>query len=144
MRQMIQQSQFTPSGRQVRARNKFYSQANVTGTEIDSAAQSLELGAPARISDWWAIPGFAEWWCSPTWEREESHRLLISAMHRVSEVLRDEDDSARLLAAAREAREIYTKLNGPEQKEKYMDSEIGEMGPEELKEFIKRNSQVNK
>jgi hypothetical protein len=136
--QLVAHASFTPSGRQIRARNEFYKAQAGTPLPDQELATALKFGAPAVISKWWTIPGFADWFTSPTWEKEESHRLLIAAMHRVGEVLRDEQDSGRVLAAAKEAREIYVKLNAPDKEDKYMDDEIGKMDKQQLEEYIRR------
>lgn len=136
--QMVAHASFTPTGRQIRARNQFYQAQAGTPLPDQELATALTFGAPAAISRWWSIPGFSDWWCSPTWEKEESHRLLISAMHRVGEILRDEQDTGRLLSAAKEAREIYVKLNAPEKEDRYLDDEIGKMDKSQLEEYIRR------
>lgn len=144
LHQIITESQFTPSGRQIRARVRFWeAQAGEAHPDMNLAA-ALELGAPSAISKWWAIPGFADWWTSLNWEKEEAHRMLISAMHKVSNVLRDEDDSGRVLAAAKEAREIYSKLHGSEQKDKFLDDEVSKMSRDQLEAFITRSTATSK
>lgn len=141
LKQVVAAASFIPSNRQIRARSAFH-QRNPPGTlpELD-AALAAQYGAPGAISKWWATPGFSDWWCSPQWEVEESHRLLLQSMQRVSEILRDEENPATVISAAREAREIYTKLNAA-QTTKFADDEIGTMSREQLEEYIRRKTAV--
>jgi hypothetical protein len=62
-------------------------------------------------------------------------------MGRVSEILLEEEDPGLVLSAAKEARELYTKLNGSSDK-KFADEDINKMDQRELEEFIRRNSNV--
>jgi len=139
LEQVVAAASFTPSNRQIRARNEFH-RRNPPGTlsELD-AATSLSYGAPEAIRKWWATPGFSDWWTSPQWEQEESHRLLMQSMARVSEILRDEENPSLVISAAREAREIYTKLHSSTAP-KFADEEIGQMDRSQLEEYIRRKT----
>jgi hypothetical protein len=89
----------------------------------------------------WNIPGFADWFLSPQWEQEETQRLLHLGMRRVSEILINSSDPDTLLKAAKEARELHTKMTQASEKTaKFADAGIQEMTPEELREFIRRNT----
>jgi hypothetical protein len=136
-------AQFTPSNRQIRARNEFYSVVPPELPPDVTAASCVAMGAPQALIKWWTTPGFADWWTSPNWEREESQRLLFQAMQRVSLILRDAEDPDMALKAAREAREIYTRLN-TEKQQKFADDAIGEMSKEQLQDYIRKNTQAIK
>lgn len=142
LQQVVAAAAFTPSNRQIRARREFH-QANPSGVLLDhcDATQAIGLGAPAAAEKWWATPGFAEWFLAPSWELEESQRLLMQSMQRVSEILRDEENPATVIAAAREAREIYTKLHAAVAT-KFSDEEIGTMDRAQLEEYIRRKTAV--
>lgn len=140
LEQVVAAAAFIPSNRQIRARGEFHKR-NPPGTIPPnlSVDQMPDYGAPAAIQKWWGTPGFSEWWTSPQWEIEESQRLLLQSMQRVSEILRDEENPATVIAAAREAREIYTKLNAA-QVQKFSDEEIGKMDRTQLEEYIRRKT----
>lgn len=139
LQQVVAASAFVPSNRQIRARSEFY-RKNQPDTLPDTTVDTMCLyGAPEALRKWYTTPGFVEWWTSPQWEIEESHRLLLQSMQRVSEILRDEENPQTVIAAAREAREIYTKLHtgvAP----KFADEEITEMSREQLQEYIRRKT----
>lgn len=142
LQQVVSSATFIPSNRQVRARTEFHAR-NPVGTipaelTLDMA---LSFGAPASVSKWWSTPGFVDWWCSPSWEKEQAHAMLIQSMQRINEILRDEENPATVIAAAREARELYTKLTAGE-KQKLADEEISKMSSEQLAEFIRRKTAV--
>jgi hypothetical protein len=135
-------SVFIPSNRQIRARNQFY-QRNPGELPPDlSGPLCVQMGAPGAILRWWATPGFSDWWTSPEWEKEESHRIMLQGMAEISRILQDTDAPPQIkLGAAKEAREIYSKLNVQKQ-EKFADEQINEMTKEQLADYIRRNTQL--
>lgn len=142
LRSIVQAAAFTPSNRQIRARTEFHTRNPVGTVPVDSDASDVHvMGAPAAVLKWWATPGFSDWFLSPLWEQEESHRLLMQSMGRISEILRDEENPALVISAAREAREIYTKLHSSVAT-KFADEEVAEMTRAQLEEYIRRKSQA--
>lgn len=140
--QLVAASGFTPSNRQIRARAQFHaSNPRDSIPEDCNASQAHGMGAPAAVLKWWATPGFADWFLAPSWEQEESHRLLMQSMHRVSEILRDSEDERIVITAAREAREIYTRLNTTVA-EKFADEEVAGMTRDQLADYIRRKTQA--
>lgn len=138
--QLVQAASFIPSNRQIRARADFHKQ-NPEGSIPDeiSAEDVCAMGAPATLLKWWNTPGFIYWFLSPSWEQEESHRLLMQSMQRISEVLRESEDDKNVIAAAREAREIYTKLH-TSTAVKFADEEVAGMTRPQLEEYIRRKT----
>lgn len=138
LHQIVQAAGFIPSNRQIRARAEFHQHNPDCRTDLD-ASLAVQLGGPQALIKWWATPGFSDWWTNPSWEREESQRLLLQSMQRVSEILRESEDDKNVIAAAREAREIYTKLNSAVA-QKFADEEVAEMTREQLQEYIRRKT----
>lgn len=137
--QIIQASTFLPSNRQIRARNAFY-QKNPGDLPPDlTPALCVEMGAPGTILKWWTTAGFSEWWTNPSWEKEEAHRIMLQAMQAISGILSETRDSDTAIKAAKEAREIYTKLNVTSDK-KFADESISEMSRDQLADYIRRNT----
>lgn len=148
IRSLIESATFTPSNRQIRARNAFWA---IPGIQVppDANLASVSLLMPPgtvseeTLSRWWRQPGFPEWLLSPQWEQEESQRLMHTAMQRLGEILAEPvipgSNTAPVIAAAREAREIYTKLHAGGEK-KFADADIGEMTREQLDEYIRRQT----
>lgn len=64
---------------------------------------------------------------------------MLQAMQAISGILSETRDSDTAIKAAREAREIYTKLNITSDK-KFADESISEMSREQLAEYIRRNT----
>lgn len=137
---IVQASSFIPSNRQIRARAEFHTRnpASSYSPEI-STTELCALGAPPALTKWWSTPGFSDWFLAPQWEAEESHRILMQSMQRVSEILRDSEDDKNVIAAAREAREIYTKLHASTAV-KFADEEVAGMTRPQLEEYIRRKS----
>jgi hypothetical protein len=125
----------------IRARTEYYRKngENIQTASVDAA---LASGAPRTIERWWNTPGFQEWWNSPNWAREEAEELMLQAMSRVSEILGSSDEPTNtVLAAAKEAREIYTKLN-QSTAPKFADEEINSMDKQALEEYIRRSTRI--
>lgn len=142
--------QFTPSNSQIRHRNAFWANAGLQLPPECSVEAAMAL-APSKavsrcIGSNWATPGFSEWFLNPQWEQEETQRLLHLGMRRVAEILVNSEDDDMLLKAAKEARELHTKLSATnEDKKKYSDQAVQEMTPDELRDFIRKNTAaVNK
>lgn len=140
--QLVQAAAFLPTNRQIRARTEFHGRNPAGSYALDVGPSELcALGAPAAIAKWWSTAGFSEWFMSPQWEQEESHRLLMQSMQRVSEILRESEDDKNVIAAAREAREIYNKLH-TSTAVKFADEEVAGMTRAQLEEYIRRKSQA--
>jgi hypothetical protein len=142
---LVASASYVPSTRAIRARNQFWATPGIELTGDTELAATLAL-APNRevykvIEKNWSNSDFRTWWSSPNWEREESQRLLHLAMGRLSEILVEEEDPSLVLSAAKEAREVYTRLNGQE-KQKFADADINEMDQRQLEEFLRRNSSL--
>lgn len=142
---VIDAAQFVPSNRAIRARSEFWGQPGIqVPGDIDLA--SITALAPSNavkklLEKEWKTPGFSEWFTSPEWEREESQRLMHLSLQRLGEILQDEDESSTVIQAAKEVREVWTRLNN-KQEQKYADADINEMSKEQLEEYIRRNSSV--
>lgn len=138
-------AQYVPANRAIRARNEFWAQPGVVVPDEPNCTAICALAPSAAvrraIERDWAQPGFTDWFLSPDWEIEESQRLIHQSLQRLGEILRDEEDVGSVISAAKESREIWSKLRATKQ-EKFADQAIGEMSQDELREFIKRNSSV--
>ncbi len=90
----------------------------------------------------WSRPGFTDWWLMPQYSLYESERLLHTAMQEIQHILLDpEAPSDRRIGAAKEARAIHQLLL--EQSgagAKYADEAVSEMTPDQLRDFIRRNT----
>ncbi len=142
---LIGAAQYVPSNRAIRARNEFWAQPGVVVPDTEDLASICSL-APndavrRAIRKDWNEPGFTDWFLSPEWEIEESQRLIHQSLQRLGEILRDEEEAGTVISAAKEAREIWSKLRATKT-EKFADAAISEMSQDELREFIKRNSSV--
>lgn len=144
---MLQSTTFTPSNRMIRARKLFW---DVPGQEVQPDAEGPSVAALAPL-DWisklvsksWSTPGFPDWFTSPEWEREESARLMNLALQRLGEVLEDADEHSIVISAAKETREVYTRLNSnANNTSKFADAELDSMDKAQLEEFIRRQTSL--
>ena len=144
---VIDAAQFVPSNRAIRARSEFWGQPGITLPDMADRASVAALAPTVStrklIEKEWNTPGFQDWFTSPEWEKEESQRLMHLSLQRLGEILQDEDESATVISAAKEVREVWTRLNG-KQERKYADSDINEMSKEQLEQYIRRNSNIVK
>jgi len=145
--QLVQASSFLPTSAQIRARKKYWDKNGGLELEPDATLEEALQYAPSRsvekhLRDNWARPGFAEWFLTPQFSLFESERLLHTAMQEIQQILMDpEAPSDRRINAAKEARAIHQlMLEQSGSKQKYADDVVAEMTPEQLREFIRRNS----
>ena len=142
---VIQAAQFMPSNRAIRARNAFWAQPGIQVPGDYDAGVVAQLAPTEAIRKLlqreWNTPGFQDWFMNQHWEKEEAQRLMNLSLQRLGEILEDEDEAGIVISAAKEAREVWTRLNGKEA-EKFADQEINEMSKQQLEEFLRRNSNV--
>lgn len=141
IRSIVTAARFTPTEAQIRYKTEFWNSAVGNVPPECSIDQLIELGASGRIRRWEKIPGFPEWFANKDSNKQRSEELLIRAMDRLSEILRDADDHSVLLAAAKEARNLHAQLNAVDKaEEKFADEEISKMSKEQLAEFIAKQT----
>lgn len=65
------------------------------------------------------------------------------ALQRLGEVLEDADEHSIVISAAKETREVYTKLHqASNNTPKYADAELESMDKSQLEEFIRRQTSL--
>jgi hypothetical protein len=145
--QLVQAGAFLPTASQIRARRKFWESNPGLELEPDAELPQVLSYAPTHsvrkvIEGGWRTPGFVEWMLMPQYSLYESERLLQAAMQELERVLLDPTSATdRRIAAAKEARainQLLTEQSGAGAK--FADEVVSDMTPEQLREFIRRNS----
>jgi hypothetical protein len=107
-------------------------------SEVDLAT-ALRFGQDKRISTWWDIPGFRDWFLNKQEFKDRVEFMAHLALDGIQEVLQDKTATpASRVAAAKLALEVANKLPkaGSNQDGKYLDEKINEMDSKELERFI--------
>lgn len=101
-------------------------------------ATALRYGSDRRISQWWDIPGFQDWFLNSEEFKDRVEFIAHLALDGIEEVLRDRTATASSrVAAAKLALEVANKLpKGAGSEGKYLDEKINEMDSKELEKYI--------
>jgi hypothetical protein len=139
----IASATYTPSPAHIRAKDAFWEEVGMD-TPPEAAERFLDQlrASNARLDRWASsIPGFTEWFLEAQYEQLQARATSQLAMNELTALLLDtESQPAVKIAAAKVAREYYDRLV-PKPVDKMADQEIAEMSPEQLRDFITRNSQ---
>ena len=137
--------QYVPSNRSISYYKQFWAQPGVTlpdnPDKVSTSALAPNKSISLFIEKEWDRPGFQDWFLNPHWDKEESHRLILMGMHRLGEILQDSEDEGTVISAAKEAREIWSRLNKVDDK-KFVDEDLYNMSQQELEEYIRRNTNI--
>lgn len=135
---------FSPTPAQIRVKETFWSstrgdKAEVPTAHVDAQAAILR-SSNERVARWWGQPGFLDWFLEPDYEQLQAKSTAQLAMNEITAILMEVEMKPEVkVSAAKVAREYYDRLV-PKKVEKMADSAVQEMTPEELKEFIRRNT----
>lgn len=135
-----------PTTEQRKARSVFWTHFGTEGVPppppLPDLAAALRFGGDSRISKWWDLPGFQQWF----WNNEEFKQRLEFiaglALDTLEEVVGDPTQkTSDRLNAAKMIMEAAGKF--PSKKadggERFLDEKIASMGRQELESFISSN-----
>jgi hypothetical protein len=101
-------------------------------------AAALRFGQDKRISGWWDIPGFQDWFLNKQEFKDRVEFMAHLALDGIQDVLLDKTATpASRVAAAKLALEVANKLpKAGSNESRYLDEKINEMDSKELERFI--------
>jgi hypothetical protein len=112
-------------------------------TSTISLATALRYGADRRISDWWSLPGFVDWFTNSEDFAQRVEFLAQLALDDLEEILIDpEARKGDKLAAAKMILEVGGKFPGRKANDegsKFSDEKIAQMSKGELLDFISKS-----
>lgn len=108
------------------------------GNEVFTLAAAKELGADSRLSRWWAVPGFADWWQNKQEFKQRLEYLAQLSLDSLEEVLSNPDaSSAAKINAAKLVMEAANKMPKKTQTEDNLEAKIASMSRGELEDFVR-------
>lgn len=101
---------------------------------------ALRFGGDSRISKWWDLSGFQDWFLNQEEFRQRVEFIAHLALDSIEEVLKDRTATSNAkVAAAKLALEVANKLSkGQKDQQSDGDSPIDKMDRKELEEFIRK------
>ena len=131
---------FKPEDSHRRAKSAFWAHYFSGGDVIPS---HIEPALAARISgfnevlDWWAIPGFQEWFSNGEEFRQKVEYVSYLGLNTLESILLDTQANTKdWLTAARMSLEIAAKFPKGSGEDKFADDKIRDMDRKQLEEFI--------
>ncbi len=135
---------FQPDPNQRRAKSNYWTHFAGSGTEVAPApnlATALQFGADRRISAWWDLPGFQDWFLNRDEFRQRLEYLSAVGLDALESILtgRMSSDSDKLNAI-----KLIMAVSKPGQpdSEQMADAAIGKMTRQQLQEYISRNMKL--
>jgi hypothetical protein len=138
-----------PTPEQRAAKERFWRPFLSGDTQVPAErnlATALKFASDSRISKWWDIPGFQDWFYNDQEFKDRVELIAHLALDGITEVLKDKmaTPSAKV-AAAKLALEVAGKMPKALAKDQAVgDSDIDKMTKEELDAFIReKTNKVN-
>ena len=130
----------TQAMRRVKAAYLASTQDNPLFSGEPTLAHVLQITNEPRMSQWWSVPGFRDWFRNGDEFRQRVEYLANKALDVVSEIMDQEDatPTARLNAAKLMIEAAGKLPRGGSGGEKFIDERIQEMNRKELEAFIRK------
>lgn len=137
---------FQPDNDQRRAKSNFWtyfaSEEGVPLPPTPDLALALRFGADSRITKWWPLPGFQDWFLNRDEFRQRMEYLSNLCLDQLETIVTTNSSAnSDKLNAIKLIMQVARKTPSPGDSaaEKFADDKIGKMGRPELEEFIRRN-----
>lgn len=133
---------FAPTPDMRRAKAAFWHRFADAPTSLSSdpvtLASAQQFGADKRLSKWWTLPGFAEWFQNREEFRERLEYLADIALDSLEQVLTDPDSNpSAKVASAKLVLEAASKM--PKKDAEAPASRLETMSRGELEDYVRKN-----
>lgn len=132
---------FAPTPDMRRAKAAFWSKfadAPMVASDSLTLASVQQVSSDRRLSKWWTLPGFAEWFQNKEEFRERLEYLADIALDSLEQVLTDPDaNPSAKVASAKLVLEAASKM--PKKEADAPASRLETMSRGELEEYVRRN-----
>jgi hypothetical protein len=133
---------FVPTADMRRAKAAFWTSLSDHPLGIGDAdtltlAASKQLGADSRLSRWWAVPGFVDWWQNKQEFKQRLEYMAQLALDSLEEILTD--PGANPTAKVNSAKLVLDAANKMPKKvpEENLDTKLSSMSRAELEEYVR-------
>lgn len=133
---------FSPTPDMRRAKAAFWSRFADAPTSLSSdpvtLASAQQFGADKRLSKWWTLPGFSEWFQNREEFRERLEYLADIALDSLEQVLTDPDSNpSAKVASAKLVLEAASKM--PKKEPDSPATRLEAMTRNELEDYVRKN-----
>lgn len=132
---------FSPTPEMRRAKAAFWASLDDTPAgdiaETMTLAAATSMGADKKLSRWWSIPGFSDWWQNKEEFKQRLEYLAQLALDSLEAVLTDPDSNAT--ARVNSAKLVLEAANKMPKKhaEDTVDQKLAGMSRNELEEYVR-------
>jgi hypothetical protein len=132
---------FYPSQAHINLKVAFYSRAaDNPGVDLDNitSASVQQVLGDSRISNYWAIPGFSEWFCNRNELKEKMTSLFYKALDSLDDIFASTDPKSAptKVALLKALAEMTGNNGGKQQAAKLIDGDLAKKSREELEQMI--------
>jgi hypothetical protein len=134
---------YIPSIDQRRLKSAFWARV---GEDVQGPLSLEEISqyvSDRRLSQWWHLSGFREWFLNKSEFRDRIEDLAYKMLDVLEEVATNpKQNGSSRIAAAKLVFEIAEKMPSRQQEARVLDVEIGKMSKHELEQFVSKNSKL--
>lgn len=134
-------SVFKPDEDQRRAKSNFWSffaSGDILPPADISKSVALRYGGDRRVSSWWDLEGFQDWFSNKDEFRQRIEFLADLALDELQLLIRDrQTNGSAKVAAIKLIMEAGKKVSNKGESEKYLDDLVTKMNKQELEKFIR-------
>jgi len=132
---------FEPTPEMRRAKAAFWASLSdhpLGDADTLSLAASKQLGADSRLSRWWVVPGFVDWWQNKQEFKQRLEYLAQLSLDSLEEVLTSPDSNATArINAAKLVLDAANKMPRNSQPADTLDQKLATMSRTELEAFVR-------
>lgn len=119
---------------------KFYDDPRTTRDSVN-LTHALDYTQDGRLTRWWKMPGFADWFCNKEEWRQRQEYLVMLAQETAEKILKDpRAPAAAKVNLIKFLTESIGRAEARTKEVKMLDASINSMNPEQLAEYIKANT----
>lgn len=132
---------FRPELDHQRCKSAFWSHFATNGLLVPPVIDlplALKFGGDRRVSKWWDLSGFPEWFSNQDEFRQRLEFLANHSLDKLEALLSDEKANANAkVAAIKLIMELSKKVPSKSDSEQFLDKKISGMGKKELEDYIR-------
>lgn len=132
-----------PTNDQKRAKATFWSTFSSGEVQVPDPidrSTALKYGGDRRLSGWWDLPGFPDWFTTAAEFTQRIEYLTSLALDGLEDVLKDNMANASAkINAIKLIMELGHKLKSPQEESSFLDKEISRMDRKQLESYLARN-----
>jgi hypothetical protein len=131
---------FGPTDAMRRAKTSFWNSVPDKSVKVTLASAIVHSGATS-LRNWWGKPGFVEWFTGQNEWRNRVECLAMRGLDIAEQLLHDRRTTpASKVQLIKLFAELADKMPSRQKDVRYIDAQIADMTPEQLTDFIEKNT----